>query len=168
MASIWDALKQYINDAKPGGLLNREMTPDMATDIGKGLLSFTPGVGDAISGYDAVQSARQGNYGEAALNGMGLLPFVPSMGGSITRVSPEIIKALGSDEPAVLASKVKGLLTTQIQQQRSLAERLARSDISDADKFVFNTKLVNSDSNVKKLYEWLTELEPPINQAKSF
>jgi hypothetical protein len=52
-------------------------------DLAKGLLQFVPGPGDAISGYDAVQSARQGNYGEAALNGIGMLPFLPAMGGMI-------------------------------------------------------------------------------------
>lgn len=50
-------------------------------DLAKGLLQFVPGPGDAISGYDAIQSAKQGNYGEAALNGVGLLPFIPALGG---------------------------------------------------------------------------------------
>lgn len=108
---LLDALKQYITDAMPGGLLNQEMAPavqktkqiagllgDSAkagatiyaqaiqpppAEVTKGLLSFYHGIGDAISGYDAVQSAREGNYGEAALNGLGLLPFVPGMGGMI-------------------------------------------------------------------------------------
>lgn len=81
MPSLFDAFKQYINDAKPGGLLNPEVPPGGPTELAKGLLGFTPIVGDAISGYDAIQSARQGNYGEAALNGLGLLPFVPALGG---------------------------------------------------------------------------------------
>jgi hypothetical protein len=73
--------KQYAVDASPGGLLNPEVPKGGPTELAKGLLGFTPVVGDAISGYDAYQSAKQGNYGEAALNGLGLLPFVPAMGG---------------------------------------------------------------------------------------
>lgn len=87
MPSLFDAFKQYINDAKPGGLLNPEVPPGGPTELAKGLLSFTPGIGDAISGYDAYQSAKQGNYGEAALNGLGLLPFVPAMGGVVKSVA---------------------------------------------------------------------------------
>lgn len=51
--------------------------------MGELLASATPGIGDAMSGYDTVKSAAEGNYGEAALNGVGLLPFVPAMGGVI-------------------------------------------------------------------------------------
>jgi len=133
-----------------------------------GMLSMTPVAGDAMSGYDAVQSARKGNYGEAALNAVGLLPFVPAMGGTIKSISPQITKALGTDEPAVLASKVKGLLTVQIGRQKSLSERLVREDIPDADKVRLNTDLIKTDENIKKLHGWLTELEPPINHSNPF
>jgi hypothetical protein len=78
--TLWNLAKQYGRDASPGGLLNPEVPKNAPTEVAKGLLGFTPGIGDAISGYDAVQSARQGNYGEAALNGLGLLPAIPSMG----------------------------------------------------------------------------------------
>jgi len=54
---------------------------EQASDVAKTALGFTPVVGDIMSGYDAVQAARQGNYGEAALNAIGLLPFVPSLAG---------------------------------------------------------------------------------------
>jgi hypothetical protein len=56
-------------------------SPEQVTEAGKTALGFTPIVGDVMSGYDAIQAARQGNYGEAALNAIGLLPFVPSMAG---------------------------------------------------------------------------------------
>lgn len=92
MPSLFDAFKQYIGDAKPGGLLNPEVPPGGPTELAKGLLGFTPVVGDAISGYDAIQSARQGDYLGAALNGVGLLPFVPSMGGVVAKGNfPEIL-----------------------------------------------------------------------------
>lgn len=51
--------------------------------IAKGLLSFIPGPGDAIAAHDAYQDARKGDYLGAALNGVGLLPFIPAIGGMI-------------------------------------------------------------------------------------
>lgn len=51
-----------------------------------GMLSMTPVIGDAMSGYDVAQSARQGNYGDAALNAVGLLPFVPGMAGVMKKI----------------------------------------------------------------------------------
>lgn len=45
------------------------------------LLGFTPGFGDMLSAKDAYTAAKQGNYGESVLNAVGLLPFVPSLGG---------------------------------------------------------------------------------------
>jgi hypothetical protein len=38
-------------------------------------------VGDVASGLLAAQDVSKGNYGSAALNSLGLLPFVPAMGG---------------------------------------------------------------------------------------
>mgnify|MGYP000143151900 CR=1 FL=1 len=67
--------------AKARALRGGYASPEVATDVVKTALGFTPVVGDIMSGYDAVQAARQGNYGEAALNAVGLLPFVPSLAG---------------------------------------------------------------------------------------
>lgn len=67
--------------AKARALQGGYASPEVAADAAKTALGFTPVIGDVMSGYDAVQAARQGNYGEAALNAVGLLPFVPSMAG---------------------------------------------------------------------------------------
>jgi hypothetical protein len=40
-------------------------------------------VGDVASGLLAAQDVSKGNYGTAALNALGLLPFIPSMGGIV-------------------------------------------------------------------------------------
>ena len=42
-------------------------------------------VGDIASGLLAVQDVSKGNYGSAALNGLGLLPFVPALGGIVSK-----------------------------------------------------------------------------------
>lgn len=118
MPSLFDAFKQYISDAKPGGLLNPEVPPGGPTELAKGLLGFTPVVGDAISGYDAIQSARQGDYLGAALNGVGLLPFVPAMGGVIKKAPraeametarKNAVKMLGLPENNTAMDRAKAL-----------------------------------------------------------
>ena len=80
LADLLNMGKQYVRDARPGGLLSPEISPGMPTEVAKGLLGFTPGIGDAISGYDTEQDARKGDYIGALLNGAGVLPAVPSMG----------------------------------------------------------------------------------------
>jgi hypothetical protein len=56
--------------------------------------SFIPISGDVQSGLLAFEDVKQGNYGSAALNSLGLLPFVPSIGGTI-----KSIKELNSLNP---------------------------------------------------------------------
>ena len=88
---LLDAIKQYVGDAAPGGALNREWTPEnvrTAAEVG----SMEPGVvGSALSAGLAVDDVRKGNYGDAALNALGVLPFVPSMAG-VVRKSPQFGK----------------------------------------------------------------------------
>lgn len=52
-----------------------------------GINQFLPVTGDIQSGIMAAQDVKQGNYGSAALNSLGLLPFIPSMGGTIKNIS---------------------------------------------------------------------------------
>lgn len=50
----------------------------------QGLLNvnqFVPVTGDIQSGVMAAQDVKKGNYGSAALNAVGLLPFIPALGG---------------------------------------------------------------------------------------
>lgn len=57
----------------------------------KGLLNvnqFVPVSGDIQSGIMAGQDVKQGNYGSAALNALGLLPFIPALGGVIAKNIP--------------------------------------------------------------------------------
>ena len=43
------------------------------------VLSFVPGVGDAIAAYDTANALRQRDYAGAALSALGVLPFVPGI-----------------------------------------------------------------------------------------
>lgn len=60
--------------ARARALRGAPMSPEQAVEVAKTVLGFVPVVGTALSGYDALQAAREGNYGEAALNAVGLLP----------------------------------------------------------------------------------------------
>lgn len=56
-------------------------SPEQATEIAKTAAGFTPVVGDIMSAYDAIRALQEKKYAEAALNAVGLLPFIPSLGG---------------------------------------------------------------------------------------
>lgn len=75
------------------------------TEYAKTAGSVLPGIGDAISAYDTYKSLQEGNYGEAGLNALGLLPFVPSLGGITKNVSKETKNVLSKyfDESALKA-----------------------------------------------------------------
>lgn len=46
---------------------------------------FLPVTGDIQSGIMASQDLQKGNYGSAALNSLGLLPFIPALGGVVKK-----------------------------------------------------------------------------------
>lgn len=57
-----------------------------------------PGIGDVISAYDTYKSFQEGNYGEAGLNALGILPFIPSLGGITKTNILDITKQLAEKE----------------------------------------------------------------------
>lgn len=71
------------------------------TDYAKNAGSVLPGIGDAISAYDTYKSLREGNYGEAGLNALGILPFVPALGGMVKSNVLDISKQLAEKEAKV-------------------------------------------------------------------
>ena len=54
----------------------------------KGLLGAMPGVGDVIAADDAINYAKQGQYGMSALASVGALPFIPGFAGHISDIKP--------------------------------------------------------------------------------
>lgn len=126
-------------------------------DLAKGLLQFVPGPGDAIAGYDAMQSAKQGNYGEAALNGVGLLPFIPAMGGMTKKAGDYLYHGTGEGafrkilEKGLSPVNGKGYLSDSEQYARTYAsrkgapfgERVLR--VKKADSFVPDTSNSGGD-----------------------
>jgi len=62
-------------------------------------ISFTPGFGDVMALKDVTESLSKNEYGEAALNALGFLPFVPPLGGIIKKAGKkELLDSLGKDE----------------------------------------------------------------------
>ena len=69
-------------DLKAGGV------PELLRKAGKEMynnpvvntaISLSPGIGDAQAGLEALASAREGDWTGAALNGIGVLPFIPAL-----------------------------------------------------------------------------------------
>ena len=80
--NLFDALKQYFNDAAPGGSLNPEVTPQGLLDVAAMASTPVPVIGDVLGLaadakrlYDNPSERTPLNYGMSAL---GLLPFVPA------------------------------------------------------------------------------------------
>ena len=152
------AFRQYLSDASPSGSLNPEIKPGMPTEAAKGLLGFTPVVGDAISGYDAVQSARQGDYLGAALNGVGMLPFVPSLGYTIHKMGDiKILEEPTREMVKNLADKsrygeVRGLVDPATNKQYWWdAGSLNHNDVADWFGMKWDDILAGSDKTRKMM-----------------
>lgn len=75
--------KQWLNNQINMMLAKKYSQPMTPQERVKGGASALPVIGDAISGYDAYQSAKQGDYLGAALNAVGMLPLVPGLAGTI-------------------------------------------------------------------------------------
>ena len=77
------------------GEINQALIDEMANNAGAnaglldaamGINQFLPVTGDIQSGLLAGRDLGRGDYKSAALNSLGLLPFIPSMGGVIKKV----------------------------------------------------------------------------------
>ena len=79
-------------------MVGKRYTQDMSPqERVKGGISAIPVIGDAISGYDAYQLAKQGKYTEAALNAVGLLPYIPSLGMVTKSHIDDIMQAINKE-----------------------------------------------------------------------
>lgn len=161
--SLWNAAEQYIADALPGGSLNREWTPERV-DAAKLGLGFTPVVGDVLSGYDALQAARQGKYGEAALNAVGLLPFVP--GATTFKIGDRILTKSGARGTIVdvRTTPKRDLSAWQAKQDelhnQAFQGYVAGQHTFDEAKAIFNSLVEKNKDLLQRLYGKTTnELE---------
>lgn len=106
------------NSASQGAEMYGSASQPAPPEVVKGVLDFTPIIGDALSAHDAWDAAKQGNYGEAALNAVGVLPGIPSLGKAAS-IAPLMMGAIkkgggkGIDEVFDLAKRKKALEIAQ-------------------------------------------------------
>jgi hypothetical protein len=92
--------------ARTRALRGGYLPPEVVEKMGRTAVGFTPVIGDLLSGYDAIQAAREGNYGDAMLMGLGLLPFVPSISAG-SKVADKVIAGSNLFDPAAMQQAVK-------------------------------------------------------------
>lgn len=74
-------------------------------DSMKGMLGLLPaGAGDVASGLLAADDVRRGDYLSAGLNGVGMLPYVPSLAGMFIGKNSKVWDALKADEAQKMLS----------------------------------------------------------------
>lgn len=81
MPSLWDALRQYLRDAGPGGVLNPEVTPQGLLDTASLASAPVPIAGDIIGLLADANRMRDPSERTATnfgLMALGALPLVPS------------------------------------------------------------------------------------------
>ena len=72
---------------------------------------YLPVTGDIQSGILAAQDLGEGAYGSAALNALGLLPFVPAMGGVVKKNEPKTTENLTLDSLSNFPKNTKTTIT---------------------------------------------------------
>lgn len=107
---------------------------------------FTPVVGDVKAAYETADYLGKGEYGNAALSGIGLLPFVPSLVGSIKgstknilyRGQPKEFKNLQTVDQSDSIDNIligKGIFTTTDEDiAKSYGENVFKFEIPSSDK----------------------------------
>lgn len=87
LSELYGLLKGYAKDAMPGGSLNPEVSRQSVLDGAAIASSPVPVLGDLIGlGADVnryMNEPETRTMGNFALSGLGMLPFVPAMGGMI-------------------------------------------------------------------------------------
>jgi hypothetical protein len=110
---------------------------------------FIPVSGDIQSGIMAGQDLSQGNYGSAALNAVGLLPFVPALGGmtksvdinDISKLREQFKTALQANRLAKTPESIDAL--NKARASLSEAENIAYAPVSEATQSVNKTGLLD-------------------------
>ena len=99
----------------------------VATNVGKLGLSIAPVTGEIISGMDTIESLRQGEYGSAAINALGVIPILGAA--SRLRKGAKIVDALADASKIADANKAVELekIVAETGLKPELAEAVYRS-----------------------------------------
>lgn len=96
------------------------------------LTGFVPGVSDVQSGLLASQDFQKGNYGSAALNTVGLLPFIPALGGMFIGKGSKVWNP--ENEQLFMQLEKQGLSPKEIWAKTGTlrgADKMLRQETSD-------------------------------------
>lgn len=99
--------------------------------------SFMPVTGDIQAGVMAANDLRKGDYGSAALNSLGLLPFVPAMAGTFVGKNAKTWDAIQADKAIKMAEQ--GIDERKIWEETGTfkgADGQWRQEISDHESFI--------------------------------
>lgn len=122
MANWWDKLltdkqKFRLQEPQDASLLN--------------VVSAVPTpVGDVASGLLAAQDVSKGNYGTAALNSLGLLPFIPSMGA--------VVKSAGKEAKPLSEKEFYKMFKAQHKDIRSADDEAKNKTMESILQYGFN------------------------------
>jgi hypothetical protein len=119
---------------------------------------FLPVTGDVQSGVMAAQDLQKGNYGSAALNAVGLLPFVPALGG--------MTKSVGVDDLSKLREQFKLALQSNKLSRTPETQNIlnqARTALSNAENNIY-PDIANQVENIKPtgILEYGMQHRPPM------
>lgn len=85
MANILDILRMQPSTKADPFMIKQGVPAVDLKEYAMNVNQFLPVSGDIQSGLLASQDLQKGNYGSAALNAVGLLPFIPALGGTIAK-----------------------------------------------------------------------------------
>ena len=122
MAGLLDMRFGQVNGSTPSRLTKANYYPATEPNV-RGVLDLAtniPVAGDVLSGLLAGYDAYQGDYGSAAANAVGLLPFVPAMGGVIKRSGNFSNKLLYPDEFKGIVSPARDLPKSDTYNQAGM------------------------------------------------
>jgi len=117
-------------------------------ETGQFVNSFMPISGDIQSGIQAVNDVKNKKYASALLNGVGLLPFIPSLGGVIKEVK---MGDLGFDprfDPRKLEQQRLNNLTTKVDVPEHAQNKVS---LADYEGYPFITSM-SDRTNVGQLH----------------
>ena len=84
------------------------------------LTGFVPGASDVQSGLMAAQDIKNQKYASALLNGLGMLPIIPALGGMIKKIDK-------IDEITGLPLNADGTVTLYHHTNKNAAEQIAKT-----------------------------------------
>jgi len=117
------------------------------------LTGFIPGAGDVQSGLMAAKDIKNKKYADALLNGAGLLPFVPALGGVIKNTDDLFHGSIGNlvgDLRAGKGTLGEGFYLTNTEKQAALYPKLHAKLKGIENPNVIVTPM---QTNAKNIYE---------------